>query len=575
MSRNVGKMLGVLALVLGLSVLGCAQPKTLTILHTNDTHSALLPFEHPSVPGPFAWLATNHEQASGNSAQGRAALVRESGGIARMATLIKKLRARKDNVLALHAGDVFVGSFEFNKYLGYPELKIMENLYDAMSLGNHEFDLGLDALAGVVSGQLAGGDPVALPLLCANVDFTGLPLAGIVQKSIIRKVGGVKVGIFGVVNEDAENYSKEVIDRFSKDVYTVAGTQAGLLRAAGCEVVICLSHLGTITDLMGLADKVPGIDIIVGGHSHDLFEDAVVRNGKIIVQAGDYGRYLGELTVDYEAGKGVTFRHWTAWPVDSRIKPDPRLQGRLNELRDGVVRDPRFGPVYSRIVALAGRTIEKDWPKTGPNRDSALGNLVTDAMRKVLTDAGYHVDCALDAFGYTATSIQAGKVVGADVMRAVPYGYDPVSGLGFKLVLAPMPGWLILGGLEYSTSYVEYTTALSIQPSGLSFTYDSSKPQSHGLGQFSRLDPMSVMIGGEYVAANPAKTYYVAMSEQVFNFLKNLVAPMGITLVSLDTGIFEYNAVRDYMRSLRFVTYHSEGRVKDTNPAAAVKPALR
>jgi len=564
MVRKVGKTLGVLALVLGLSVLGLAQAKTLTILHANDTHSALLPFGHPSFPGPFAWLSTAH---------GRAATIRESGGIARMATLIKKIRARKDNVLSLHAGDVFVGSFEFNKYLGYPELKIMENLYDAMSLGNHEFDLGLNALAGVVSGQLAGGDPVALPLLCANINFSGLPLEAMIQKSIIRTVGGVKVGIFGVVNEDAENYSGEVISRFSGHVYQVAGTQAGLLRAAGCEVVICLSHLGTMADLLGLADSVPSIDIIVGGHSHDLFEEAVVRNGKIIVQAGDYGRDLGELTVNYEAGKGVSFVDWYVHPVDSRIKPDPRLQGQLNALRDGVVRDPRFGPVYSRIVALAGRDIQKDWPRTGPNRDSALGNLVTDAMRKALTDAGFQVDCALDAFGYTATSIQAGKVVGADVLRAVPYGYDPVSGLGFKLVLAPLPGSLILGGLEYSTAFVEYTTALSIQPSGLTFTYDSSKPRSEGLGQFSRLDVTSVKINGENVyPLNLKKYYFVAMSEQVFNFLNSLV---GGSLVKIDTGIFEYNAVRDYMRSLRFVVYNSEGRVKDTAPAAAVKLALR
>ena len=571
MMRKVGKTLGVLALVLGLSVLGCAQPKTLTILHTNDTHSALLPFGHPSFPGPFSWLATAH---------GRAALVRDSGGIARMATLIKKLRARKDNVLTLHAGDVFVGSFEFNKYLGYPELKIMENLYDAMSLGNHEFDLGLDALARVVSGQLSGGDPVALPLLCANIDFTDLPLAGIVQKSIIRKVGGVKVGIFGVVNEDAENYSKEVIDRFSKDVYTVAGVQAGLLRAAGCEVIICLSHLGTMADLMGLADSVAGIDIIVGGHSHDLFEDAVVRNGKIIVQAGDYGRYLGELTVKYETGHGVSLVDWYVHPVDSRIKPDPRIQGQLNALRDGVVRDPRFGPVYSRIVALAGRDIDKDWPATGQFRDTPLGNLVTDAMKKAAKNAGFQVDFALDALGYVAYGIQAGKVVGSDIMRAVPYGYDRVSGLGFKLVVVPMPPSLVLGGLEYSTSVVEYTRDLCIQTSGLTYAYDSSKTPA-SFGQLNgRLDPMSVLLtNGESVytaAADPAKYYSVVMTEQVFNFLKNLVAPMGITLVSFDTGIFEYNAVRDYMQSLRFVTYHSEGRVKDTaKPAAAVKLALR
>jgi 5'-nucleotidase len=572
MVRKEKQIFGIWALVLGLSILGCAQTKTLTILHTNDTHSALLPFGHPSVPCPFGWLMGDNGPALSTANRGRSALVRESGGIARMATLIKRARMREKNVLVLNAGDVFVGSFEFNKYLGYPELKIMENLYDAMCLGNHEFDLGMDVLAAVVGGQVGKNGPVALPLLCANIKFDGHPLAGLIQKSIIRTIDGIKIGIFGLLEENPVDYAKEVIDRFSNDVYTVAGMQAGALRSAGCAIVICLSHLGTPSDLLGLADNVPGIDIIVGGHTHDVYEDAVVRNGKIIVHAGSFGRYLGELTVDYEAGKGVTFRNWTAWPVDSRVKPDPRLQAQLNTLRDGIVRDPRFGPVYSRIVALAGRDIEKDWPETGPNRDGALGNLVTDAMRKALTDAGFQVDCVLDAFGYTATSIQAGKVVGADVMRAVPYGYDPVSGLGFKIVLVPMPGSLILGGLEYSTSYVEYTRDLCIQPSGLTFAYDSSKPPAAKLGDISRLDPMSVKVGGELVALNQGKLYYVAMSEQVYNFLNSLV---GNSLVKIDTGIFEYNAVRDYMRSLRFVVYKSEGRVKDTAPAVTVKPALR
>ncbi|MFO7733529.1 MAG: hypothetical protein R6X21_07745, partial [Candidatus Aminicenantes bacterium] len=145
MLRNKGKAMGflgalgavalVLAFVLGLAALGLCQTKTLTILHTNDTHSAMLPFGHPALPGPFALLKGIPGAGWGPGAlsAGRAADVRETGGIARMATLIKSLRAGNRNVLALHAGDVFVGSFEFNKYLGYPELKIMESLYDAMT----------------------------------------------------------------------------------------------------------------------------------------------------------------------------------------------------------------------------------------------------------------------------------------------------------------------------------------------------------------------------------------------------------------------------------------------------------
>jgi 2',3'-cyclic-nucleotide 2'-phosphodiesterase (5'-nucleotidase family) len=569
MMSKMGRILGILALVLGLSVMGLAQTKHLTILHVNDTHSALLPFGHPSMPGPFAKLVDH----GGPGSRGRAALVREVGGIARMATLIKRARMRDPNVLALHAGDVFVGSFEFNKYLGYPELKIMENLYDAMSLGNHEFDLGLDALAGVVSGQLGGNGPVTLPLLNANFDLSGHALESMIQKSIVKEIDGVKIGIFGLLNEDAVNFSAEVIARFSGDVYTVAGMQAGALKQAGCDIVICLSHMGTLGDVMGLTE-VPNIDIIVGGHSHDLFDDAIVSNGKIIVQAGSHGQWLGELKVDFEAGQGVTFRDWSVWPVDSRIKPDTYIQAQLNRLREGVVEDPRFGPVYSRIVALVGQDISHDWPGTGPYRDAPLGNLVADSIKSALAGAGYQVDCVLDAMGYTEFGIPAGKVVGNDVMRAVPYGYDPESGLGFKLVVAPLPGWLILGGLEFTVAYVPYSQAVCAQVSGLTFAYDSRLPAKDDLSGLSRVDPMSVMINGEYVALNQSKYYMVGMTDQVFNFLNSLT---GGALVKYDSGILEYNAVRDYMKSLHFVNYVSEGRIIDKAglPAVTVAPKIR
>ncbi len=103
---------------------------------------------------------------------------------------------------------------------------------------------------------------------------------------------------------------------------------------------------------------------------------------------------------------------------------------------------------------------------------------------------------------------------------------------------------------------------LSIQASGMTYAYDSSLvPQM--FGEPGRLDPMSVMVGGEHVAANLGKPYKVVMTEQVFNFLQALMAAQGIELISFPTGISEYNAVRDYMRSLKHVVYESEGRVQD------------
>ena len=527
MIRRLLALLGGIGFCLLLSAAAATQ-STLTILHTNDTHSALFPF------GPQDSL----------------------GGIGRASTLIKSLKGR--DVLVLNAGDVFVGSFEFNKYLGYPELAIMQGLYDAMALGNHELDLGPDALAGVLSGQLAGGAPISLPVLCANIDLSGHPaLNNFIKPSMIKSVGGLKVGLIGVITTDKQNYSDEVAGMLL-DPYAAAGEAAAALKnEQGCDVVICLSHLGEAADEAGLS-QVPGIDIIVGGHSHTALTEPVRANGKIIVQAGEFGEYLGELKVRVKNGK-VSLQSYTLHAINQKIKSDPSLDATLDYLRDGIVADPRFGPVYSKTVADAKQDLEKTWDESEHERDTPLGNLVADALKKGARENGYSADIAMEANGYIAAKIYKGKVVGNDVMRAVPYGYDPDSGLGFKVDCVLLAGAQILAGLEYSVSFVEYTDELSMQVSGLKFSYNSSKPASPAIGQISRLDPASVKVNGQPIQANGL--YWVSLNEQLLAFLKaNGLEPFQI----LETGLFEYNLVRDFMHKLGRVDYETEGRIKDT-----------
>jgi 2',3'-cyclic-nucleotide 2'-phosphodiesterase (5'-nucleotidase family) len=578
MKRTAGRIIAVVTVVLGLAVLGSAQQaKILTILHTNDTHSTMMPFAHRPLPPPFTGLLAGHMIAWPDNFLIPPGFYRDYAGIARMATLIKRIRMTKRNVLALNAGDVFVGSFEFNEYLGYPELKIMEQLYDAMELGNHEFDLGLGALAGVVTGALANSAPVGLPLLCANFAFAnaqdpsdpGNILAQIVKPSIEQTVNGIKVGIFGIGNDDPINYSPATAARFSPDPLAVAAGLAADLRKDGCRVVICVSHQGTSRDIDQLS-QVDGIDIIVGGHSHELFKKAVIKNGTIIVQAGDHGMFLGELQVSVD-DRGVKFLNWQAHELDHSITPDPAVQTQLAALQAGILQDPRFsifGDVYADRVATAVRTISRDIPADGNRRDAALSNLVTDAMRTALQSASGvpPVDCVLDAVGYTEFGIPAGKIVGNDIMRAVPYGYDPASGLGFKVVITALPTELLLGGLEYSLA-----ASLGIQASGLTFAYDSSLPPSQYLGQISQLDPMSVKVGGIPVLTSGRGYYFVGMSDQVFNFLNALVGG-ALTRYDPNPPIFEYAAVRSYIQSLGTVDYKSEGRIIDT---AAAPTAVR
>jgi 5'-nucleotidase/UDP-sugar diphosphatase len=507
-----------------------------TILHTNDTHSHLYSF------GPF----NNY------------------GGIARMSALIKELKRKNENVLTLHAGDVFVGTFAFNKYLGYVELDIMEELYDAMAIGNHEFDLGIDTLAAILGGYVTGGKPITLPLLLANIDWKEAgethPLRSFVQPYRVMFAGGVKVGIVGVVTTDPYNYSEKV-NAILTDPYVAAGEAAYKLRyVEGVDVVIALSHLGKTADIMGLAN-VPGIDIIVGGHSHDaLFEPEFV-NGKIIVQAGEFGKYLGELKVEVKKGK-VNFVDYTLHPITRRTKIDFSLIPELFKIRLGIFKDPRFGPVYTKPIAWARWNLEEKWEEEDPNRDTPLGNLIVDAIKAGVQKSGCPADIALEANGFIGHRIYKGNVVGNDVLRSVPYGYDAESGLGFKIKSVLLAGVQILAGLEYTVSLVEYTDDLAMQASGLTFEYDSTKDpitlEELKEGKLSRLDPYSVKVNG--MPLDPYGAYWVAMNEQLVSMLESVGL---VPLAEKETGLFEYNLVRDFMHQLRFLAYTSEGRIID------------
>ncbi len=510
--------------------------KLITILHTNDTHSHMYSF------GP----RNNY------------------GGIARMSALIKELKRKNENVLTLHAGDVFVGTFAFNKYLGYAELDIMEELYDVMAIGNHEFDLGIDTLAAVLGGFVTDGKPITLPLLLANIDWTEAgeahPLRSFVQPYRVMFAGGVKVGIVGVVTTDPYNYSAEV-NAILTDPCQAAGEAAHKLRSGeGVDVVVALSHLGKTADIMGLA-KVPGIDIIVGGHSHDVLFEPEVVNGKIIVQAGEFGKYLGELKVELKERK-VDLVDYTLHPIMRRTKIDYSLIPELFKIRLGIFKDPRFGSVYTKPIARARWNLEEKWEEKDPSRDTPLGNLVADAIKAGVQENGYPADIALEANGFIAHRIYKGKVVGNDVLRSVPYGYDAESGLGFKIKSVLLAGAQILAGLEYTVSLVEYTDELAIQVSGLSFEYDSTKDpvpiEELKKGQLSRIDPSSVKVNG--APLDPNGNNWVAMNEQLVSLLESAGL---VPLAEKETGLFEYNLVRDFMHRLRFLAYTSEGRIID------------
>lgn len=295
----------------------------------------------------------------------------------------------------------------------------------------------------------------------------------------------------------------------------------------------------------------------------------ITASGKIIVQAGEFGQHLGKLVVDI-TGTGVNLVSDQLLPVDDTVKEDPALRPTLNALRDGIVIDPRFGPVYSRYVATAPWDLEERWDRSAPERDTLLGNLVADAIRTCVVEAGYPADIALEASGYIAAAVHKGKVVGNDIMKAVPYGYDPASGLGFKIDTVLLAGLQILAGLEFSVSTVEYADDTAMQVSGLAFKYDVTrtpmKPEqlvhnlTHGVMEWGRVDPFSIMVHGQPI--DLTGVYWVALNETLHGFL----AAQGLKpYAEISTGLSLYGAVRDFMSARKVLDYRAEGRVIDTS----------
>jgi len=287
--------LPVRALAGGLS----ADDVRLVILHTNDTHSRIDPFAVGS--------GRNEGQ----------------GGAARRATLINQVRSQNPHVLLLDSGDIFQGTPYFNLFGGEVEMKVMSEMgYDVATIGNHDFDNGTDGLVAML--------PHAnFEFVCANYDITHSGLASRVRPYTIRELGGVKVGIFGL---GIDFYALVVDDLHQGVSYSdpigAARRVSEELRNQGCDLVICLSHLGyrystdrpSDTDL---ANLVPEVDLILGGHTHTFMDSPdVYRAGEtgltVVNQVGFAGIRLGRIDVTFQESGVIASAESRHYKIDER-----------------------------------------------------------------------------------------------------------------------------------------------------------------------------------------------------------------------------------------------------------------
>ena len=242
----------------------------LVILHTNDTHSQIEPFTYKAD--------TN------------------VGGFLRLEAYIREVREQNPNVLVLDAGDFSQGTPYFNFFKGYTEIYLMNAMkYDAATLGNHEFDNGCSALA-------KRARKAHFPILCANYEFHNKALAKVIKPYAVFEKGGYKIGVFGLtVNLDGLVAPQVAQELTYLDPVPISNKMVTLLKEKGCDLIICLSHLGIEPGDFGdynLAETVPGIDIIIGGHSHYEMKEPTVIGNTRIYQMTSKGKCVGEITIN-------------------------------------------------------------------------------------------------------------------------------------------------------------------------------------------------------------------------------------------------------------------------------------
>jgi 5'-nucleotidase len=467
---------------LGLTAGFAAADYKLTILHTNDIHSRI-----ESI-NKYDSTCNAESEAEGKC----------FGGVARIKSAVDAKRAELagQNVLVLDAGDPFQGSLFYTTYKGAAEAEFMEAIgYDAMAVGNHEFDDGPEGLAKFI-------DAVSFPVISGNLDLSSeASIKDKVGNHVVLEVGGEKIGIISALATDTVDTSSPGDNVVFQDEIESLKADVAALEAEGVNKIIALTHVGLPKDL-DIAAAVPGIDVVVGGHSHSLLSNTSDRaQGPYPTMVGDtavvtayaYSKYLGELDVTFDDAGKVTAATGEPILLDASITPDADMLARVAEMGAPIEE------MKKRVVAKSSDVIVGD-RNVCRAEECSIGNLVADAMLDRVKDQG--ISIAIQNGGGLRASIDAGDVTMGEVLTVLPFQNT--------LSTFYVSGQTVIDALESGVSQVEEGKGRFPQVSGLKYTFDLSVAPNEG-----RVSDVLVMDGDAWVAIDTAKIYGVVSNNYV------------------------------------------------------------
>ncbi|MEO1537357.1 MAG: bifunctional metallophosphatase/5'-nucleotidase [Pseudomonadota bacterium] len=431
---------------------------SITILHTNDFHDRFEPINR------FDSGCSEEDNAEGKC----------FGGMPRIVTAVEAAKARHENYMLLDAGDMFQGTLFYQFYRGDIAAEMMNKLgYDAMAVGNHEFNHGPESLASFV-------EKTEFPVLMSNADLSSEPtLKDLVLKSTVIEKAGERIGLVGVTPRNNDELSSPGPNIVFTDPSPAIQAEVDAMTAEGIDKIIVLSHSGYPTDNV-IALNTTNVDLIVGGHSNTFLsntdEDADgpypdMVNGVPIVQAYAYGKYLGELEIVFDDDGNVTSASGEPILLDASVAEDEATKARIAELA---------GPldeIRNEVVAEAAGAIEGD-RSVCRAMECPMGNIITDAMLDRVKDQG--IEIAIQNGGGIRASIDAGPVTKGEVLTVLPFQNT--------LSTFEVSGATIVAALENGVSQLEDGAGRFPQISGMNYTFDPSAEPG------SRIS--DVMVGG-------------------------------------------------------------------------------
>lgn len=525
------------------------QPFTLSVLHVNDLHANV--DKYP-----------------------------------KLVTAVNEQKITKRDSLLLNAGDVFSGSLYFNAYQGEADMKILNSLdFDAMVFGNHEFDLGSSEEGHLALTKFVKGSNY--PFLASNIDFskdtlfnglysrsiTSSPESGHIYNAIIKEVNGEKIGILGLTTEETKDIAYVGSVAFENYIEKAKESVAAL-EASGVNKIIALTHIGfddsaTVDNDQLLAKAVPGIDLIVGGHTHtqlaEPFTVATDIEGKekdttVIVQAYQYADFLGTVSLEFDAN-GVIKNIDSELITLSGYEADTDALAIINPYKAGVEEMSMTKTGVNSAYTLPNyRTSDPGYTSGSVrNSETALGNLITDGMlsqaRKATPDK--EIIMAVQNSGGIRNLLPEGDITVGDLIKVLPFGNT--------LATVEVTGQELIDSFEISFANAPSENGGFLQVSGAKVTYDSSKESKARVVKIEYLDGE-----GKYTEIDPAATYTIAsnaftiMGGDGYTTLRKAY-DAGL---ARDFGTLDWENFRDYLLELGEITEKNTGieeRIIDLN----------